>query len=342
MGSCATCGGPYRTYAVTQGVDRIIPVDVYVPGCPPRPEALLYGLMQLQKKIDRMTHRARAARRTTSRASSSRRSERPAAPGPALRAEQAAQARRRVRGREDGSRGQPDGRRPEQKPAARPAPPAAPPARRQDEVLADPIVAPVTAVMPGRRFARRSSRRDHGRRRARDDRRGLPRLQGRSGFTLSRRPHGGRLTRRVRDTPASAFCVIYLLHSFKQNVPLRLKVFVADGVERSLGHRGLADRQLDEREVFDMFGIHFAGHPNLERILTWEGFNGHPLRKDFPVEGVDTGAPIYPESSPGGGPSRSTGKAHGDVNIWTALRSRTGARRRARCRSEAGRSAARQ
>lgn len=51
MGACASTGGIFDTYAMVQGIDTVVPVDVYVPGCPPRPEGLIYGIMMLQKKV---------------------------------------------------------------------------------------------------------------------------------------------------------------------------------------------------------------------------------------------------------------------------------------------------
>jgi NADH-quinone oxidoreductase subunit B len=51
MGDCAACGGVFNNYAIVQGVDEVVPVDIYVAGCPPRPEALIHGILQLQAKI---------------------------------------------------------------------------------------------------------------------------------------------------------------------------------------------------------------------------------------------------------------------------------------------------
>jgi NADH-quinone oxidoreductase subunit B len=59
MGACASTGGMFRSYSVTQGVDEVIPVDVYIPGCPPRPEALIEGIMKVQDLVQEGARRTR-------------------------------------------------------------------------------------------------------------------------------------------------------------------------------------------------------------------------------------------------------------------------------------------
>lgn len=114
------------------------------------------------------------------------------------------------------------------------------------------------------------------------------------------------------------FSVSYTLYSFQKNARVRLRVWAAENTPVPSVSSIWKTANWHERETYDMLGIEFSGHPNLERILMWEGFNGFPLRKDFPVRGIDTGARIYPEVFPeGGGPKAgSTGKPVTDVNIY--------------------------
>lgn len=114
------------------------------------------------------------------------------------------------------------------------------------------------------------------------------------------------------------FAMVYHLYSHEKNNRVRLKAFVPDDVPVPSICSVWKNANWHEREVFDMYGVTFDGHPNLERILMWDGFNGYPLRKDFPIRGIDTGARIYPEVFPeGGGPSAgATGKDVNDVSIY--------------------------
>jgi NADH-quinone oxidoreductase subunit C len=91
------------------------------------------------------------------------------------------------------------------------------------------------------------------------------------------------------------FDVVYHLYSFQANRRVRLRVMTdeASPVPTVCGVWRAAN--WPEREAYDMYGVRFEGHPDMTRILLWEGFNGYPLRKDFPVEGIDTGSAIYPE-----------------------------------------------
>ena len=112
---------------------------------------------------------------------------------------------------------------------------------------------------------------------------------------------------------APRFDVVWFLHSFKRgNERVRLKAGIALDAPCPTMTGVFKTANWMEREVFDLFGIPFEGHPDLRRILTWDGFHGHPLRKDFPVEGIDTGAAIYPDRYPDGG-----GPADGDSNRKT-------------------------
>lgn len=104
------------------------------------------------------------------------------------------------------------------------------------------------------------------------------------------------------------FEVVYHAYSTGSNRRVRLKVGTDEETPVPTLCGVWRGANWPEREVFDLYGVRFAGHPDMSRILLWDGFNGHPLRKDFPVEGIDTGAAAYPESyGAASGPVAGTG-----------------------------------
>lgn len=104
------------------------------------------------------------------------------------------------------------------------------------------------------------------------------------------------------------FDVVYHLYNLDDHRRIRLKVATDEATPVPTVSGVWRAANWPEREAYDMFGVRFADHPDMTRILLWEGFNGHPLRKDFPVEGIDTGSAIYPEYyTPEAGPVAGTG-----------------------------------
>jgi NADH-quinone oxidoreductase subunit C len=86
---------------------------------------------------------------------------------------------------------------------------------------------------------------------------------------------------------AERFELVYIVYSFARNQRLRIKTRIVDGYEPATAVGVHLTANWLEREVFDMFGIRFAGHPDLRRILLPEDWEGHPLRKDHPITRVD-------------------------------------------------------
>jgi NADH-quinone oxidoreductase B subunit len=282
MGACAISGGPFKEgYNVVSGIDEFIPVDVYVPGCPPKPEALLYGLLKLQEKIagQDMREVVRPARPPAD----------PPIPlfGPDLvDVRQLPEIQARLAELAAAGVAMPAELAPESAEAApaaerRPARPAKPdwPAPRvglisvaaEEGALVEELAALREALgelateqdgaafyVPVERLVELAG--------ALRDAHGRDML---SGLTAS-------------DYPDRFEVVYHLYGSRLTGPPLILKAYLGrESPEVASVEPVWPGADFQEREAWDLFGIRFVGHHNLRRILLWEGFEGFPLRKEY-------------------------------------------------------------
>ena len=274
MGACATAGGPFKEgYNVVSGIDKFLPVDVYVPGCPPTPQALLHGLMTLQKKIDGQSMRtARWYDKTTSAE----------IPVPILGPDLIDQ--RRI---------------PEISKGLKEHAPAAGPAKLPKIIESSKILDPSPPPSPTRGEGERNSKvkalaqqlnQAFGEGTAQVSRENLvvpPQKWRAVAEHLKTKEGYDYLSNLTSSDYTDCYEVVYHLGSIQRGM---------ESKEPLLGVKVRADKtnpvvpsavpvwvgaDFQEREVYDMMGIKFDGHPNLTRILMWEGFEGFPLRKDY-------------------------------------------------------------
>ncbi|MFZ0483385.1 MAG: NADH-quinone oxidoreductase subunit B/C/D [Desulfobacterales bacterium] len=277
MGSCSNTGGMYDVYSVVQGVNQILPVDVYIPGCPPRPEAVLQGLVLLQKKIAS----ERPARSILHFGGGTQGTQ-----TPILKDGKTKSRDPRGPGMEGvvirGSSAIPSGFFESRSDLMWSPPPARIEISDKDKDLAENLQArfgdtihlvPKTSdmltfqveeggVKKILRFLKTEA---------------LPRFRRLEDLTAidesARRP----------DQNYPDYSLVYSLLSFEPARRLRLKVplWGNDPVTQSITDIWPSANWY-EREVFDMFGIRFEGHENLRRILLPHDWEGHPLRKSHP------------------------------------------------------------
>lgn len=275
MGSCSNCGGMYDVYSVVQGIDQILPVDVYIPGCPPRPEAVLNGLMLLQEKIAAEERPARSVFHIAGGTQGTQK---------AILADEHTKSRDPRGPGMEGTVIRGSSVTPASFYESRSDLMWSPPARSIELTEKETALTHLIGERFGNGVRETSPTSDMPTYLVTEER-----LQEVLRFLKHEAPvHFQRLddltavdesARRVREDGAD-FTLVYHLLSLDAARRVRLKVPLHGEYPKAPSSTGIwPSANWYEREVFDMFGIEFEGHPNLRRILLPHDWEGHPLRK---------------------------------------------------------------